>query len=124
MAAVRQRNDVGRIFLRRLGLFGLFVIVVLGMWSVWGAWRKERESSALKVQAQAAAADLAEQQTQLQGEIARLESDRGREEALRDQYAVGKQGEDLIVIVDPAVPTTSPQESSFMDRIKNALRWW
>ena len=26
MAAVRQRNDVGRIFLRRLGLFGLFVI--------------------------------------------------------------------------------------------------
>ena len=41
---------------------------------------------------------LSQQQTQLQSDIASLETDRGKEAALRQQYAVGKKGEGLIIM--------------------------
>lgn len=124
MATIRQRHDPVRLFGRRLVLFALFMLVIFGIWSVWGAWHKEEESAELKQESQAALSDLATQQTQLKGEIVKLESDRGREEALRDQYNMGKQGEDLIIIVDPATTTPIESTSTILDRIEQAFSWW
>jgi cell division protein FtsB len=124
MATLKQRDDPMRLFVRRLGLLGLFLLVIFTGWSVWGASRKDRESAALNQESQAALADLSAQETQLQGNIATLESDRGREATLRQEYAVGKPGENLVVIVDPATTTPAPPAPTLFDKIKSAFLWW
>ena len=124
MTALKQRNDVGRLFLRRVGLLCLGLLVVAGSWGVWNAWRKDRESLELRTQSEAAAADFSTQESQLKENIAHLESDRGKEEVLRDQYAVGKQGEKLIVIVDSAQPLPPLPAPTIMDRLKGVFKWW
>lgn len=124
MTALKQRNDAGALFLRRVGLVTLFLLVCAGVWSVWGAWRKERESADLRVRSEVAAADLAQQESHLQDKIASLQSDRGKEAALRDQYAVGKQGEHLIVIVDQTPPPPPPPEPTLLDKIKGVFWRW
>jgi cell division protein FtsB len=105
-------------------LIGLFFLVVASAWAVWGVFKKDRESSALRAQAEAHLKDLTDRQAHLTASIGALETDRGREEALRDAYAVGKQGEGLIIIVDQT-PTTTPKENtSPLDWLKRAFSWW
>lgn len=123
MAAIRQRNEPVRLLWRRLGLLALLALVVLVGGGVWSAWQKDKASAALNQQSQAALADLTAQESQLQGNITELQSERGKEAALRDQYAVGKQGEDMIVIVDSST-TPPPAQPSFLDELKKAFSWW
>jgi cell division protein FtsB len=124
MATIRTRTDPARLLLRRLLLLILFGLVIFGIWSVWGSWRKEQESAELKQESQAALADLTAQDTQLQANISSLQSERGREAALRQDYSVGKQGENMIIIVDPATTTPPPPPPTFMQKIQNAFSWW
>lgn len=123
MAAVRQRNDPARLLWRRLGLLALLALVCFAGWSVWGAWQKDQESDALNQQSQAALATLTAQHTTLQQNITQLQSPRGREAALRQEYAVGAQGEGMIVIVD-ASSTPPPPPPTFLDKLKSAFSWW
>jgi cell division protein FtsB len=123
MMAIRQTNEPVRLLWRRLGLLALFAFIILVGSGVWSAWQKDKESAGLNQQSQAALADLTAQESQLQGNITELQSDRGKEAALRQQYAVGKQGEDMIVIVDSST-TPPPARPSFLDEIKKAFSWW
>lgn len=65
------------------------------------AYLKEREAHENMLAATAELGRLKERQTMLNAEIARLSSDRGIEEELRDKYEVGKPGEHMILLVDP-----------------------
>lgn len=121
--AVRQRNDPTRLLWRRLGLLVLLGLVCFAGWSVWGAWHKDQTSAALDQESQAALATLSVQQTQLQQNIAELQSARGKEAALRQEYAVGEQGEGMIIIVN-STSTPPPPPPSFFDKLKSAFWWW
>lgn len=123
MAPVRQRNDPTRLLWRRIALFALFVLVCFAGWSVWGAWQKDQTSEALKEQSQAQLTGLTAQDQTLQQNIADLQSERGKEAALREEYSVGEQGENMIVIVD-ASSTPPPPPPSLMDKLKKAFSWW
>jgi len=123
MAAARQRSDPAQLMWRRLGIVVLLGLVCFAGWSVWGAWQKDQESSALDQQSQAALATLSAQQTELQQNIADLQSDRGKEAVLRQEYAVGAQGEGMIVIVD-ASSTPPPPPPTLLDKLRNAFSWW
>lgn len=123
MAPVRQRKDPTRLLWRRIGLFALFVLVCFAGWSVWGAWQKDQTSEALKEQSQAQLVGLSAQDQTLQQNIAQLQSDRGKEAALREEYSVGEQGENMIVIVD-ATSTPPPPPPSLIDKLKKAFSWW
>jgi len=85
MATLRERRDPVRIFARRLMLLGLFLLVVLAMSGVWGIYRKDQESLVLKEQAMAQLADLSSQESQLTASIGELETERGKEAALRQE---------------------------------------
>ena len=124
MAFFKQRNDPVRLFGRRLILLGLLALFVVAMWGVWSAYQKERESAGLRAQAEIQLDDLAKRQEQLNSDIARLQTDRGREEILREQYALAAKGEGLIVIVDPSTTTPLHATSTLMDKIKKAFWWW
>ena len=120
-----SRNDPVRIFLKRLALAALIGLVVFGSWSVWGAWKKDQESAALNQQSQAALADLTSEQQNLQQNISSLQSERGREAALRQEYAVGKNGENLVIIVDSTTSIPAPPPPpSFVEKLKKAFSWW
>jgi cell division protein FtsB len=111
MATFREKHDPIRVFWKRLGMAALLALVIMAASGVWNVYHKDRESRALRVQSEIELAHLEQQQTQLNTQITKLESPRGKEETLRQQYAVGKQGERMIIIVDPeeskAVPATT-----------------
>jgi cell division protein FtsB len=123
MMAVKQRNNPTRLLWRRLGLLVLFFFLCFAAWSVWGAWQKDQESSALDQESQAALANLTTQQTTLQQNISELESPRGKQAALREEYSVGEQGENMVIIVD-ASSTPPPPPPTFLDKLKSAFPWW
>lgn len=122
--AIRSRNDPVRLFGRRLVLLGLFALIVLSAMGVWSAYQKEKESRLLRKEAEVQLDDLSKRQTQLDADIASLETNRGKEQVLREQYALAARGEGLIVIVDtpPAAPTQAT--SSFVEWLKKTFTWW
>jgi cell division protein FtsB len=121
MAALRERYDPLRLMGRRLLIALLGVLVISVLWGVWNIYRKNVEASQLRAQAQGQLADLQGRQTKLQADYDKLKTDRGMEEALRQQYAVGAAGEGLIVIVEPQTPKPLHATSSIMQWIKNVF---
>lgn len=105
-------------------LVGFFVLVVAAGSGVWNAYHKQKESAALRAQAEAQLSDLTKRQAQLNSDIAKLETDRGKEEVLRDQYALAAKGEGLIVIVSPTTTETQATSSAFAQWLHNAFPWW
>ncbi len=122
--AIRSRNDPVRLFGRRLILVGLAVLVVAVASGVWSAYHKQKESAALRTQAEAQLRDLSQRQTQLNSDIAKLETDRGKEEVLREQYALAAKGEGLIVILSPTTTEVQATSSAFAQWLHNTFPWW
>lgn len=124
MARFRDRYDPLRLFFKRVGTLALFIVVVLAGLGVWSIHVKERESRALREEAEVERAHLEAQAAQLQDKTAQLKTDRGKEELLRDQYDVGRQGEGLIVIVEPPAPAPVAPEPTFLDKVRKFFFWW
>jgi cell division protein FtsB len=125
MAVLRQRNEPVRLLGRRLLLLALGVLIVVALFGVWNVYQKDRESEALKKQAQVQLSDLAGREAQLNADIATLQTDRGKEAALRQEYALAAKGEGLIVIVDPASGTPIEATSSaFVQWLHKTFPWW
>lgn len=125
MVVSAQRADPVRLLWRRVFLLALVVAVLLAASGVWKIYTRERESAALNRESQTRLADLFTRQDQLQKDIANLNTDRGKEAALREQYQMGRQGEGLIIIVNPATPVVPHAASSpITDWFKKFLPWW
>lgn len=112
LMSISRRNDPVRLFGRRLLIAVFFVLLLVGISGVWNAYQKERESAGLKVKSEAQLRELSERQSKLDSDIAKLNTDRGMEEILREQYALAAKGEQMIIIVNasetPEIATTSP----------------
>ena len=67
--------------------------------------------------------ELESQQTKLQKDLEDLETSRGMEAALRQQYAVAGAGEGLIVIVEPDKPISRQASSSPWQWIAKIFHW-
>ena len=113
-----------RLLWRRLGIVALLILVLVAASGVWSVYQKERESLQLRSEAESQYNMLSQQQTQLQSDIANLETDRGKEAALRQQYAVGKKGEGLIVIVDSKADVPRQASSTIMQWVHKFLPFW
>jgi cell division protein FtsB len=126
MATIRPKNDPVRLFGRRLMLLALLVLLVAAVPGAWKAYQEDRESAVLRGQAQTQLNDLSQRQAQLDADIATLQTDRGMEAALRDQYALAAKGENLIIIEDAtsAAATAEATSSAFAQWIHKAFPWW
>ena len=124
MWSANQRSRAVKIFLRRLGLLGLLVLVIAAGSGVWQVYGKERESAALRAQAESQQADLAARKAELQSDLSKLQTDRGKEEILRTQYALAEKGEGLIVIVDPSTTTRPATTTSVFESIRKFFWPW
>lgn len=111
---------MGQRLLMLLGI-GIFILAASG---VWGVYQKQRESALLRDQAENNLAGYQRRYDQLDADITRLKTERGKEAVLREQYDLGKEGEKLIIIVDPSTSTTTKATSTRFEWIKKAFGWW
>jgi len=118
-----QRQNAVRLFLRRLGMLALLGLIAVSVSGVWGVYKKERESAELRAQVERERADLIARQALLESDLDRLKTDRGIEEALREQYALAENGEQLIVIVDPQSPPAVEATSTVREWLRKFF-WW
>jgi cell division protein FtsB len=123
MALFVQRTDPVRLLKRRLVLAGLLLLVALGIRGIWGVYQKLEESRALRHESEVQLQGLKEREAALRGDIAKLKSDRGVEEVLRGEYELAREGEGVIVIVEPQQEAPEPESSSFQP-LKKLFQWW
>lgn len=119
-----RKVDPVRLSMRRLLMLGLVVLILFAAAGVWSAYQKERESAALRVESQNSLENLSSEHDQLVANIATLQTDRGKEAALRQEYAVGKKGEQLVIIVGPSTDTPAQATTTILQKIERAFWWW
>lgn len=119
-----QQRDPVYLMGRRLLMIVGFILVITAITNVWKLYQKERESAALRNQAEMRLADLQKRYDQLSAAIATMKTERGKEEVLREQYELGKEGEKLIIIVDPSTPTPVQATTSRFEWVRKAFKWW
>ncbi len=93
------------------GLLSLAIVWLL--WLVWGIARKEEIARRAVADTRAELATLKERQGVLEGNLAELSTERGKEATLRQTYGVAKPGEEVIIVVPPKEATSTP-----------VLPWW
>lgn len=123
--AIRERHKaLARLFWRRLGIFTLVGLVIFGALAVRGVWLKEQESRALRHEAEVQLAELREQEAHLSEHIRDLRTDRGIEEALREQYGVARAGEELVIIIESPSAAAPEPEQSVRAWVRKFLPFW
>lgn len=93
-------------------LLCLFLLVfawgVVGFMGKMSATRENRKLAENKL------AELQTEKARLSLDIANLKTERGVEENIREKFGLGKEGEDLIVVVDDQTkPVEAPVEKSW-----------
>ncbi len=96
-----ERRKFRRLMYSKVALLCLLFVVVFLAKGVWDVYSKEREASRLVRERQAELKDIEARQTALVAELKKLSTARGIEEELRQKYEVAREGEKVIVLVDP-----------------------
>ncbi len=89
----------------------LVVITSFLLNGVWGVFLKERQTYINKHQRLSYLSGLEVRKNALENEINRLNSERGVEEEIRKKYEVAKEGEKVIVIIEPPSSDTNNKKS-------------
>jgi len=97
----------------------LFCILVVFSYNMFGLIQKERETSAKKVLILDNIDALNKREVMLKSDIAKLSTDEGIEETIRDKYQVAKPDEKMVVIVDDQNTNASNDQDE-----KNSHSFW
>lgn len=96
---------------RRL-MYSKITLIILGLIVIWlsfvvfDMYKKERDTGIKSAKQGSILDELEERETALQEENDRLSTERGMEEEIRSKFEVGREGEEVIIIVD------NPEEKS------------
>ena len=107
------------------------LIVALGFFfvahSAWGMYQKSRDAGDKRDAALERLTELEARERELSSDIARLSTNRGVEEEIRDRFMVAKDGEKVIIVSDPeeekvhTVTVGDEGDGSIVDRMMNAV---
>ena len=90
-----------RIVSSRLSIIVLVVLLVLSGKGVFSMYEKYREAVTHRQESERQVAQLADREQFLKREIERLATTQGVEQEIRQKFNVKKQGEEVVVIVEP-----------------------
>lgn len=122
MVVFEKREDPIRLMKRRLLVALLLILLAVAVRGLWGVYQKEQESRKLREEAEAQLQNLKKRESGLRESISQLKSDRGVEAVLREEYELARDGEGLIVIVEPNPPPSAPEPTPFQ-RFRSWFSW-
>ncbi len=124
MKNFQEKRRIRVILESRPALVTLFLVTVFFAWSMVGFISKAEDASRNKKIAEDKIIELQKSKERFSSDIQRLQTDQGKEEAIREKFGLVKEGEELIVVMDDKNPTDSglPKESGLLLKIKNWFR--
>lgn len=78
----------------------LVIIVIWFSFAVWSMYKKERDTQLKKIEQKEILEELKTREASLSKEIEKLNTKYGIEQEVRSKFEVGKEGEEMIIIVD------------------------
>ena len=106
----RYRNAITTAYLMLSGVTGVFFLFAFMARGAFHIYEKERVSNDDLEKVENEYQDYTARAAALESGIAKLESDRGVEEEIRNKFRVTKDGEKMVVIVQPeGISTASPE---------------
>ena len=101
MLDIRERTRLRRLLYAKPTIILLAFLVALLSHGAWGVYQKSKEAMAKQEKAEKELAGLLAREQELKGDIARLSSEEGVEEEIRERFMVAKEGEKVMIITDP-----------------------
>ena len=99
---LQEKKKFHQIVYSRPTLVLLAVLLVIALNSTWKMYEKASLAREQKVRLQKELEDLKVREVDLQAKIANLKTERGLEEEIRGRFSVAKNGESVVVVVDPS----------------------
>ncbi len=120
MLDFKEKRKIKRLLYSKLTIVVLGIMLAFLLSSVWGVYKKasiaynnkERISKDLK--------SLQARKEALVSDIEKLKNSRGVESELRDRFGVVKEGEEVVVLVDP---TTKKGQNDEQDAMNSRGLW-
>ncbi|MEK7589985.1 MAG: septum formation initiator family protein [Patescibacteria group bacterium] len=95
-----EKRKFKRLLYSKITLIILGLIVIWLSFVVWSMYEKERDTRLKRIEQREILNELEGRESSLREEIERLSTERGIEEEVRSKFEVGKDGEEIIIIVD------------------------
>lgn len=95
-----EKRKLKKILYSKLTLIILGIIVIWFSFAAWNMYKKERDTRLKRVEQKEILNELKTRKMSLSEEIERLNTEYGIEQEVRSKFEVGKEGEEMIVIVD------------------------
>ena len=95
-----EKRKFKKILYSKVTLIILGLIVIWLLFVVWSMYQKEKDTRLRRIEQREILDELESRETSLRTEIERLSTERGIEEEIRSKFEVGKEGEEIVVIVD------------------------
>jgi len=106
-----EKKKIKKLYSKPVLLLLAIVIVFLAK-GTWGVYQKELESRKNVAIVTTELEDLQKRKAELQGETDKINTEEGKEEAIRTKFQVSKGGERVLVVVDRPLPTSFTEENS------------
>lgn len=124
MRNFQEKRGLRAILQSKPALILLGVVILAFAWSIIGLAGKTEDTAKNKKNAIDKIAELQQEQDKLSFDIQNLQTDQGKEAAVRENLGWGKPGEGMIVVVDdktqPNVKET--QQTGFFSFLKNLFK--
>ena len=100
-SASRQKNRLKALVYSKVGIAALGILLLVALEATWGVYGKYKETKENRDIVSRDLAELKERGEKIQEDITRLETARGIEEEIREQFGLVKEHEGVIVVVEP-----------------------
>ena len=117
MLDFHEKRRFKRLLYSKVTLVILGFIVIWLAFAVWSMYKKERDTRLRRIEQKEVLNELEGREESLREEIERLSTERGIEQEVRSNFEVGKDGEEMIIIVD------NPEDEGFSNKEIKKTFW-
>ena len=104
-----EKRTLQRLLFGKVALIVLLIILVFTVRGAWSVYERSEYARESRTHAERELAELEAREHVLSEELQRLQTPRGVEEEIRQKFDVGREGEQLIVLIDAPEPAAPAQ---------------
>ena len=125
MRSFQEKKKWRKVMESKPMLIFLGIVILVFAYSVFGLVGRVQETQKNKNIAVDKINQLQQERDKLTSDIQKLNTDEGKEEAIREKFGMAKDGEGLVVVTDDKnapLPTTENKPNSFSSFFKNLFK--